>query len=89
MFREEIERHLRECIIPFWKGLRDDERGGYYGFMDFDLKLDKNADKGCILNSRILWFFSTCALLTDDKECLDYARHAYEYLKRAFTGRKN
>ena len=89
MFREEIERHLRECIIPFWKGLRDDERGGYYGFMDFDLKLDKNADKGCILNSRILWFFSTCALLTDDKECLDYARHAYEYLKRAFTDRKN
>lgn len=89
MFREEIERHLRDCIIPFWKGMKDDEYGGYCGYMDFDLNADRKADKGCILNSRILWFFSTCAMLTDDKECLSYARHAFEYLKKAFIDREN
>ncbi len=89
MFREEVESHLRECIIPFWKKLKDDEYGGYYGFMDFDLKLDKKAEKGCILNSRILWFFSTCAYLLHDDECLGYARHAYEFMKKAFIDRKN
>ena len=43
--REEIKKHLTEGIIPFWKGMRDDEFGGYYGFLDYDLNLDKKAEK--------------------------------------------
>ena len=39
--REETKKHLTEGIIPFWKGMRDDEFGGYYGFLDYDLNLDK------------------------------------------------
>ena len=46
--REEIKNHLTEGIIPFWKGMRDDEFGGYYGYLDYDLKLDKKAEKGCM-----------------------------------------
>ena len=42
--REEIKKHLTEGIIPFWKGMRDDEFGGYYGFLDYDLNLDKKAE---------------------------------------------
>ena len=56
--REDIRKHLYANIIPFWKGLKDEEAGGYYGLLNFDLELDKKAVKGCILNSRILWFFS-------------------------------
>ena len=48
--KEEIKNHLVSAIIPFWKNLRDDEFGGYYGYMDYDLKLNKKAEKGCILN---------------------------------------
>ena len=29
--RQEIENHLIYDIAPFWKKLRDDEYGGYYG----------------------------------------------------------
>lgn len=43
--REEIKKHLTEGIIPFWKGMRDDEFGGYYGFLDYDLNLDKKQKK--------------------------------------------
>ena len=42
--REEIKNHLTEGIIPFWKGMRDDEFGGYYGYLDYDLNLDKQQD---------------------------------------------
>ena len=56
--KDEIRDHLESAIIPFWKGLRDNEYGGYYGYLSYDLKLDKKAEKGCILNSRIMWFFS-------------------------------
>ena len=27
---------LEDTILPFWMALRDDEHGGYYGYMDFD-----------------------------------------------------
>ena len=38
MMVEEIKAHLINDIIPFWKGLRDDEFGGYYGYgNDFDI----------------------------------------------------
>ncbi|MDR0324731.1 MAG: AGE family epimerase/isomerase [Oscillospiraceae bacterium] len=71
---------LLDGIIPFWQGLRDREHGGFYGFMDIDLKLNKKADKGCILNSRILWFFSEAARTLKQDGLLDDASHAYRFL---------
>lgn len=89
MFADEIKNHLTGNLIPFWKGLIDRDFGGYYGFSDFDHKVNKKYEKGCILNSRILWFFSTCVDLTDDKECIGYAEHAYDFLKSAFLDKEN
>ncbi|MBN2221345.1 MAG: AGE family epimerase/isomerase [Vallitaleaceae bacterium] len=81
MWNEEIKEHLENRIIPFWSNLQDREFGGYYGFMDTNLVLDKKAIKGCILNSRILWFFSNAYVLLQDKSLLEQANHAYEFLK--------
>ena len=77
--KQAAEEMLLQTIIPFWKGLRDEENGGFYGYMDFDLKLDKKAEKGCILNSRILWFFSEAAMLTGRAALVEDARHAYQF----------
>ena len=82
------ERCLTKTIIPFWKSIRDDEYGGYYGYVGFDLAVDKKADKGCILNSRILWFFSSAYTLLGDKELLEEAVHAYMELKEVFTDKE-
>ncbi|MGN0142782.1 MAG: AGE family epimerase/isomerase [Roseburia sp.] len=79
--RKEVEAHLRENIIPFWKRLRDDVYGGYYGWMGYDLAVDEKAEKGCILNSRITWFFANAYTLLREKSLLDEARHGYEFLK--------
>ncbi len=75
------QQMLTGTILPFWMNLRDDEHGGYYGLMDFDLQVDKTAEKGCILNSRILWFFARAALATGRQDLKDHARHAYLFLK--------
>ena len=77
----EVTQHLKTKIIPFWEGLRDDEFGGYYGYMDYDLKVDKEAVKGCILNSRILWFFSRAYNELGEGQLLGEAEHAYEFMK--------
>lgn len=81
MMVDEIRKELVNGIIPFWKNLRDDEYGGYYGLLDYDLNLDKKAEKGCILNSRITWFFANAYLLLKDESLLDEAKHGYEFLK--------
>lgn len=79
--REEIKKHLVNDIIPFWKGLRDNENGGYYGWMDYEHKIDKKAVKGCILNSRITWFFANAYTLLKDESLLEEARHGFAFLK--------
>lgn len=78
---EEVKKHLTECILPFWKGLKDDENGGFYGWVGFDLNVDKDAYKGVILNSRILWFFSNSFMTLQNKDDLDYATHAFRFLR--------
>lgn len=85
LMREEIRQHLTEKLIPFWRSLRDDGHGGYYGYVGFDLAVDRQAEKGCILNSRILWFFANAymALAKEgitSEDLLEEARHAYRFL---------
>ncbi len=82
MLADKCRKELTERILPFWNRLRDDENGGFYGFMDNDLNVDKTADKGVILTSRILWFYSSCYRTLGDEYLLDTARHAYEFLKK-------
>ncbi len=77
---ERAKKHLENVIIPFWKSMKDDENGGFYGYKDFELKVNKKAEKGCILNSRILWFFSNAYLTLKDEELLKYADHAYDFM---------
>ncbi len=91
----EVKKELLFHIIPFWKKLRDETYGGYFGWLSYGLKLDEKAEKGCILNSRITWFFANAYTaykkgLFTDAECeaagfhgadlLAEARHGYEFM---------
>lgn len=88
-FVEEIKNHLTKELIPFWKRLQDKENGGYYGYMGYDLALDQHAVKGCILNSRILWFFSNAYLMLKDDSLLEHASHAYRFMKDFCLDKEN
>lgn len=91
---EEAKKHLLSVMIPFWRRLKDKTYGGYYGELSYDLKLDEKAEKGCILNSRITWFFANVYLLyragyISEEQCkafgysgedlLEEAKHGYEF----------
>ncbi len=78
----EMKQHLEEVLLPFWKNLKDEEFGGFYGWVDTELKVDKQAVKGCILNSRILWFFSNAWMTLKDDSIKEYADHAFEFMKK-------
>lgn len=89
ILKSEVKNHLETKILPFWEKLKDTENGGYYGYMDFDLNIDKKAVKGCILHSRILWFFSNAVMTLHDKSLLEYAAHAYDFIKNYCLDREN
>ena len=84
----QMKKHLMEKILPFWMKLSDKEYGGYYGCVDKDLAVYKDAHKGCILNSRLLWTFSTAYRITGNEAYRSHADHAYEFLN-VFWDNKN
>ena len=85
----EIRNELTGHIIPFWDKLEDKEYGGFYGFMDNELNLDKGAVKGVILHSRILWFYSNCYLTLKDEKCLEKAKSCYEFMVKYCVDHEN
>ena len=100
----ETKEHLLGTIIPFWRSLRDDTYGGWYGYLSYDLKTDRQAVKGCILNSRITWFFANAYLcckegLITQEDCKKHgfspedlkneAEHGYAFLKEHCLDRVN
>ena len=71
MIIEEVKKELTGHIIPFWNKLRDDENGGFYGFMSYDLirALSSTQEYFGSIQKRIsLWairhFLTTHATLT-------------------------
>lgn len=79
-FAAQTKQHLQNKLLPFWMNLQDHEFGGYYGYLDYDLNLDKQAVKGCILNSRILWTFANAYALEQREDYLKAAQHAYKFM---------
>lgn len=81
MIINEVKEELTGNIIPFWRSLKDDKHGGFYGGMGYDLKTLEHSIKGGIYNSRILWFFSNAYVALKDEESLRCADHAYDFLR--------
>ena len=81
MKKEQFWEHLTQNLIPFWNRMEDAVYGGFYGAMDQKLQVDQEADKGVILNSRILWFYSAAYGLIRDEELRRKAEHAFRFLK--------
>ena len=79
--KEEVQEHLQKDLVPFWQKLKDPEYGGFYGYMAEDGTVDREYEKGCILNSRILWFFSNAAMALKDQSLIKDAQCAYDFMK--------
>lgn len=84
-----VEKELRSNILPFWlKYTIDEEFGGFRGQITNDLVIDAKADKGLILNTRILWTFSKAFSMYREDVYLKAATRAYDYILRHFWDEK-
>ena len=77
----EMQDVLENNILPFWlEKMQDNENGGFYGRMDGSGVLHPDAEKGAILNARILWTFSAAYRVLEKEELLEAATRAKDYL---------
>ncbi len=83
--KREMQDVLQQNILRFWLDkMQDRERGGFYGRMDGHGRLHADAEKGAILNARILWAFSAAYRVLGDREYLEAAQRARQYLVEHF-----
>jgi len=83
--KQQVKEELTDNILPFWMGkMKDDEQGGFYGQIKGDGQLIPAADKGGILNARILWSFSSAYLQEKNPLYLEMANRAKAYILNHF-----
>ena len=80
---------LENNILHFWLNkMQDKENGGFYGRMDGHMQIHPDAEKGAILNARILWSFSAAYRILGKQEYLEAATRAKDYLIESFIDRE-
>jgi len=83
-YRDDMKAEL-EAILLYWsKNSCDHVNGGFVGRIDENNVVDNVAPKGSVLNSRILWAFSSAYAVTGNDEHLQVARTAYNYIVSNF-----
>nr|WP_255596528.1 AGE family epimerase/isomerase [Flavobacterium potami] len=72
-------------ILNYWsERTLDDKNGGFVGQIDFNDHQIANAEKGSVLNARILWTFSASYQTTKNENHKNLAKRAFEYLAAYF-----
>ena len=91
LMKEEMQDVLTQNILRFWMTrMVDEENGGFYGRIDGQGGLHPEAEKGAILNARILWSFSAAYRVLansdnpDRSAYLEMATRAYDYFINHF-----
>jgi mannobiose 2-epimerase len=78
--KQEMQDVVENNILHFWLNkMVDHEHGGFYGRMDGKEVLHPEAEKGAILNARILWSFSAAYRVLKKPEYLKMATYAKDY----------
>lgn len=74
-----------QSILSYWmENTVDTKNGGFIGQIDYNNSKNNEAEKGSVLNARLLWTFSAAYKISENKEHLDTAKRAFEYLSNHF-----
>ena len=87
--KKEMQGVVEHNILRFWiDKMQDHEHGGFYGRMDGHGVLQPEAEKGAVLNARILWSFSAAYRVLKNPEYLKMATYAKDYFVSHFLDKE-
>ncbi|OOG77580.1 AGE family epimerase/isomerase [Flavobacterium sp. A45] len=74
-----------QSILSYWMdNTMDEKNGGFVGQIDYNNNTNNKAEKGSVLNARLLWTFSAAYKISHNKEHLNIAKRAFEYISEHF-----
>jgi mannobiose 2-epimerase len=88
-FKSEVDKELHSILSWWIKYALDKENGGFYGKINNNNCVDNKAEKGLVLNARILYTFSSAYLQNSKNEYLKIADDAFKYLVKYFQDKEN
>jgi mannobiose 2-epimerase len=89
LLEKELYEELTGNILPFWiDKMQDTENGGFWGRIDGNNVFHKEANKGAILNARILWTYSSAYRIFKNPDYLKMAERAYHYILECFLDKE-
>ena len=84
--KHSAQQILEENILSFWSdNMVDNEHGGFYGRIDGHNILHHDAEKGAVLNARILWTFAAATRILHRTPYRILAARAKDYLLTHFV----
>lgn len=83
-FKNEAKQELFSILDYWMKYAIDEVNGGFIGKIDNENNVDASAQKGAVLNARILWSFSAAFNQYKNKQYFDIATKAFEYIEKYF-----
>ena len=88
--KRQFEAELRGNILPYWMDKTlDHQNGGFYGALTNHNLVHNEVERSAVLNSRILWTFSTAARLYQNEAYLSTAKWAMQALTQHFWDAKH
>ena len=87
--KQSCRQLLEDNILSFWLNkMQDDEYGGFYGRRDGHDQLHPEAEKGAVLNARILWSFASAYRVLGNPAYLKAALRAKQYILQHFIDKE-
>ena len=87
-YNQELQVEIKNIFHYWMHHTIDNEHGGFYGKIDNDNIVSLLAAKGSVLNSRLLWSFSAAYNFTSDKQYLQIADRAFNYIIHHFIDKE-
>ncbi|WP_264563570.1 AGE family epimerase/isomerase [Flavobacterium sp. N3904] len=74
-----------QSILSYWmENTIDTKNWGFIGQIDYNDVKNFEAEKGSVLNARLLWAFSAAYKISNNEEHLDTAKRAFDYISTHF-----
>lgn len=84
-FELAVRKELTENILPFWEKYgRDENTGGFYGFLGNDNIGDPRDSRSVVMTSRHLWTYSLASRVLKSASLLAMADYAHRALTKDF-----
>jgi len=84
-FSREVTEELHQILEWWTRRMTDEESGGFHGRIDGHDRLHPEADRGVILNARLVWTFAAAARQTGRANYRAAAERAYRYFIAYFV----